>query len=244
MNVLVIVPTFNERDNLPELARRILTDTPYRMLVVDDGSPDGTGAIADALARDYPERIDVLHRTGPRGLGLSCLDGFRFALAGDAELICQMDADLSHDPRYLRDMVDAAANTYDVVIGSRYLHGISVVNWPLRRIVLSTFANWYVRTITGLTARDSTSGYRCWRRDALARLDLGRIVSQRYAFMVEMTFEASRLGLRVGEIPIIFIERRQGASKMSMRVLLESMVMPWRLVARRWSHSSRPTGRS
>jgi dolichol-phosphate mannosyltransferase len=243
MNVLVIVPTFNERDNLPELARRILTDTPYRILVVDDGSPDGTGDIADALAREHPVRVDVLHRTGPRGLGLSYLDGFRRALAGDADLICQMDADLSHDPKYLPDIVQAAADTYDVVLGSRYLHGISVVNWPLRRIVLSTFANWYVRAITGLTARDSTSGYRCWRRDALARLDLGRIVSQRYAFTVEMTFEASRLGLRIGEVPIIFIERRQGASKMSASVLFESMLMPWRLVARRWIRAFRPTGR-
>lgn len=243
MNVLVIVPTFNERDNLPELARRILTDTPYRLLIVDDGSPDGTGEIADALAREHAARVDVLHRTGPRGLGLSYLDGFRRALSGDADLICQMDADLSHDPKYLPDIVQAAADTYDVVLGSRYLHGISVVNWPLRRIVLSTFANWYVRAITGLTARDSTSGYRCWRREALARLDLGRIVSQRYAFTVEMTFEAARLGLRIGEVPIIFVERRQGASKMSASVLLESMLMPWRLVARRWIRALRLTGR-
>jgi dolichol-phosphate mannosyltransferase len=243
MNVLIVVPTFNERDSLPELARRILTDTPYRILVVDDGSPDGTGEIADGLAREYPARVDVLHRTGPRGLGLSYLDGFHRALAGDADLICQMDADLSHDPKYLPDMVQAAVDTYDVVLGSRYLHGISVVNWPLRRIVLSSFANWYVRAITGLTARDSTSGYRCWRRDALARLDLGRIVSRRYAFTVEMTFEAARLGMRIGEVPIIFVERRQGASKMSAGVLFESLLMPWRLVARRWIRALRPTGR-
>lgn len=243
MKVLVIIPTYNERDNLPELTRRILTGTPYRVLVVDDGSPDGTGEAAEHLAREQPQRVEVMHRTGPRGLGLSYLDGFRRALAGDADLICQMDADLSHDPQYLPEMVKAATDTYDVVLGSRYLHGISVVNWPLRRIVLSTFANWYVRTITGLMTRDATSGYRCWRREALARLDLDRFVSQRYAFVVETLFEAARLGLRIGEVPIIFIERRQGASKMSGRVLLESMVMPWRLLVRQRGRVTRPASR-
>ncbi|HNV02468.1 MAG TPA: polyprenol monophosphomannose synthase [Vicinamibacterales bacterium] len=231
MNVLVIVPTYNERENLPLLAREVLDRQPYEMLVVDDDSPDGTGAVADGLARDYPGRLHVMHRAGARGLGLSYLDGFRWALASGADLICQMDADLSHDPRYLPDLV-AAASAFDLVLGSRYLHGISVVNWPLRRIVLSSFANAYVRTITGLTTRDSTSGYRCWRRGALARLDLERFLSHRYAFMVETVFEVARAGMRVGEVPIIFVERRRGASKMSARVLAESMIMPWRLVLR------------
>jgi dolichol-phosphate mannosyltransferase len=143
-----------------------------------------------------------------------------------------MDADLSHDPQFLPDLVDAAATRYDVVLGSRYLNGVSVVNWPLRRIMLSSFANAYVRTITGLQNRDSTSGYRCWKRDALARLGLDRILSQRYAFMVETIFEAARLGCRIGEAPIVFIERSKGASKMTFRVLLESMIVPWRLVLR------------
>ncbi|MEW5984928.1 MAG: polyprenol monophosphomannose synthase [Acidobacteriota bacterium] len=232
MDVLVIIPTYNERENLPVLVHQILAETPYRVLVVDDDSPDGTGRVADALAGEHPGRVEVLHRTGRRGLGLSYLDGFRRALAGDADLVCQMDADLSHDPRYLPDLVHAALEGHDVVIGSRYLNGISVVNWPLRRIILSVFANWYVRTVTGLTARDGTSGYRCWRRQALARLELRRIVSQRYAFIVETVFEAARAGCRIGEVPIIFVERRQGASKMSARVLLESMVMPWRLLLR------------
>jgi dolichol-phosphate mannosyltransferase len=142
-----------------------------------------------------------------------------------------MDADLSHDPRYLPDLVAAAAD-HDIVLGSRYLNGVSVVNWPLRRIILSSFANAYVRMITGLTTRDSTSGYRCWRREALAKLDLERFLSHRYAFMVETVFEIARMGGRVGEVPIIFVERRQGTSKMSGRVLLESMIMPWRLVLR------------
>ena len=129
MNVLVIIPTYNERDNLPVLVGRILADTPYRILVVDDGSPDGTGRIADELSREHPDRLEVLHRTGTRGLGLSYLDGFRLALAGGADLICQMDADLSHDPRYLPDLVRLAARSSDVVVGSRYLNGVSVVNW-------------------------------------------------------------------------------------------------------------------
>ena len=241
MKVLIIIPTYNERENLPALATQILDQHDYQVLVVDDQSPDGTGAAADELARRYPGRLHVMHRTGARGLGLSYLDGFRWALRTGADLICQMDADLSHDPRYLPDLVAAAAD-HDIVLGSRYLNGVSVVNWPLRRIILSSFANAYVRTITGLTTRDSTSGYRCWRRDALARLDLERFLSHRYAFMVETVFEIARLGGRVGEVPIIFVERRQGASKMSGRVLLESMIMPWRLVLRNRGRVRRPGG--
>lgn len=232
MNVLVIIPTYNEVDNLPIIARLILDQYPYRVLVVDDDSPDGTGRVADGLAAAYPGRLHVLHRTGRRGLGLSYVDGFRHALTTDADLVCQMDADLSHDPKYLPDLVAAAERHYDVVIGSRYLHGVSVVNWPLRRIVLSSFANAYVQAITGLGTRDTTSGFRCWRRAALEVLGLERFLSQRYAFMVETIFEAARRGCRVGETPIIFVERRQGASKMSFRVLLESMILPWRLVLR------------
>jgi len=241
MNVLIIVPTYNERDSLPMLLRQIMAETPYRVLVVDDGSPDGTGQVADELCETYPGRIEVLHRTGTRGLGLSYLDGFRHALAGDAEMICQMDADLSHDPRYLPDLVRLASETHDVVVGSRYLNGVSVVNWPIRRLVLSTFANWYVRTVTGLPIRDSTSGYRCWRRRALAGLPLDRIASQRYAFLVETVFEAACLGFRIGEVPIIFVERRQGASKMSGHVLFESMIMPWRLLLRHRGRLARRT---
>jgi dolichol-phosphate mannosyltransferase len=238
MNVLVIIPTYNERGNLPVLARQILDGFPYRVLVVDDQSPDGTGELADAIAREYPGRLEVLHRAGERGLGLSYVDGFKRALETDADLICQMDADFSHDPRYLPDLVAAAA-TYDLVLGSRYLNGVSVVNWPLRRIVLSIFANWYVRTITGLRINDVTGGFRCWRRQALQRLQSERIRSRRYAFMVETVFEAARLGLHIGESPIIFVERREGASKMSGSVLAESMVFPWRLVLRNGGRVSR-----
>jgi dolichol-phosphate mannosyltransferase len=235
MKVLIIIPTYNEHENLPVIVTQILGQLPYEVLVVDDQSPDGTGAIAEDLARTYPGRLHVMHRTGKRGLGLSYLDGFRWALEHNADLVCQMDADLSHDPKYLPDLVKAA-ETYDLVLGSRYLNGISVINWPLRRILLSWFANRYVRAITGLTTCDTTSGFRCWRRDALAKLRVERFISRRYAFTVETVFEVARQGGRVGEVPIIFVERRVGASKMSGPVLLESMVMPWRLV---WRHRGR-----
>lgn len=232
MNVLVVVPTYNERDNLPLLVRGVLAHDGYRMLIVDDGSPDGTGQIADALAREYEGRIEVMHRTGPRGLGRSYIDGLRHAIGSPgADLICQMDADLSHDPSYLPSLAAATA-TNDVVIGSRYLDGISVVNWPLHRIVLSTFANRYIRAVTRLRASDCTSGFRCWRREALAKLPLDTMVSDGYAFLVEMLFDAHRRGCRIGEVPIIFVERRQGQSKLSSSVLLESVIMPWRLKLR------------
>jgi dolichol-phosphate mannosyltransferase len=232
VDVAVVVPTYNERDNLPILARGILANAGYRLLVVDDGSPDGTGEVAEGLATQYPGRVEVLHRTGPRGLGRSYVDGLRHALKGSARLIVQMDADLSHNPEYLPSLVEAAAD-HDVVIGSRYLTGVSVVNWPLHRIFLSAFANRYVRAVTRVSATDCTSGFRCWRREALARLPLDSMVSNGYAFIVEMLFEASRQGCRIGEVPIIFVERRQGQSKVSGRVLAESLIVPWRLVLRR-----------
>jgi dolichol-phosphate mannosyltransferase len=232
--VLVVTPTYNERDNLPVLVRQVLDRGPgFSVLVVDDASPDGTGAVADALVAEFPGRVHVLHRTGKRGLGRSYVDALSQAITMDVDIVCQMDADFSHDPQYLPDMVRGLTEGgYDLVIGSRYLNGVSVVNWPLRRLILSTFANNYVRTITGLPARDCTSGYRCWRREALATLPLRQFVSDGYAFLVEMLFAAMGMGLRIGEVPIIYVERREGQSKMSRGVIFESVFVPWRLVAR------------
>jgi dolichol-phosphate mannosyltransferase len=227
--VLVIVPTYNEQTNLPIVAEGLMKHAHVRLLIVDDQSPDGTGDIADELARRYPGRIDVRHRTGKRGLGRSYVDGFRVALAGTAELICQMDADLSHDPAQLPALV-AGASGADLVIGSRYVAGGSIVNWPLRRLFLSRFANLYIRTVTRLRARDCTSGYRCWRRAAVAALPLDRISSDGYSFLVETLFMAARRGARITEVPITFVERRRGESKLSSGVLVESILMPWRLV--------------
>ena len=232
MKTLVLVPTYNERENLPILVKDILGVPGTEVMVLDDQSPDGTGAVADALAAQYPGRVRVLHRTGPRGLGVSYLEGFRHAIASDADLVCQMDADLSHDPKYLPAMIQEAVAGADLVIGSRYLNGISVVNWPLRRIILSTFANFYIRTVTGLGLRDITTGYRCWRRPSLARLPLDKIVSEGYAFLLDVTFMAANAGLLIVESPIIFVERRQGASKLSGGVLLESLITPWKLAMR------------
>jgi dolichol-phosphate mannosyltransferase len=227
-SALVIVPTYNERGNLPTLIDELMAHDNVRVMVVDDQSPDGTGALAEELAARHPGRVEVMHRTGRRGLGRSYIDGIRKGLAEDVDVICQMDADLSHNPEHLPALV-AATDTYDLVIGSRYLNGISVVNWPLRRIVLSTMANGYIRAVTGLSAHDCTSGFRAWRREALARIPLAAVISDGYAFLVETLYEASRRGCRIGEVPIIFIERREGQSKLSKRVLMESLVAPWRL---------------
>jgi dolichol-phosphate mannosyltransferase len=229
MSALILMPTYNERDNLPLVIDGILAHEGTRVLVIDDGSPDGTGQLADELAKTHPGRVSVMHRTGTRGLGRSYLDGFGAALASDAEFICQMDADLSHDPRFLPDLIASAAAGADLTIGSRYLPGGRVENWPLRRVMLSAFANTYIRTATGLRVRDCTAGFRCWRHDALARLPLEKISADGYSFLVEVTFHAARAGLRIAEVPIVFVERRQGVSKLSSSVLFESLVTPWRL---------------
>lgn len=233
MRALVIVPTYNERENLAVLASELLALPDLRLMVVDDRSPDGTGTIADTLAAEHPGRVLVLHRSGTRGLGRSYVEGMQHAIARtDAELICQMDADLSHLPSDLPRLL-AAGTGADLVIGSRYVHGGRVVNWPRRRVLLSTFANRYVRALTGIDVRDITSGFRCWRRDALRGIPLDGLRSDGYAFQVEMTWHARRTGGRIVEVPITFVERRQGQSKLSGRVILESVLLPLRLASRR-----------
>ena len=229
---LVIVPTYNECENLPRLIDELMALDGVSLLVVDDGSPDGTGQLADELSRARHGRVHVIHRTGRRGLGRSYIDGIRWALNGPYDCICQMDADFSHDPARVPALVAATSNA-EVVIGSRYVEGGAVVNWPLRRRLLSRFANQYVRTVTRLTVRDCTAGFRCWRRDALAALPLDRFQSDGYSFLVEMLYAAATLGKQIAEIPITFVERREGVSKMSTLVMLESAITPWRLIARR-----------
>jgi len=229
-SAMVIVPTYNERANLPVLIAELMKQAGVRVLVVDDHSPDGTGEVADQLAREHSGRITVLHRTGRRGLGRSYIDGIKQVLAEPVDVLCQMDADLSHDPRHLPALI-AATSAADVVIGSRYIAGGAIVNWPRRRRLLSRFANIYIRSVTRLSARDCTSGYRCWRRAALAALPLDTFFSDGYSFLVEMLFVAERRGCRVVEVPITFVERREGTSKVSRAVLLESAITPWRLVA-------------
>jgi dolichol-phosphate mannosyltransferase len=231
MRPLVIVPTYNERDNVRPLITALLATERLKVLIVDDNSPDGTGAEADALAADSDGRVTTLRRAGPRGLGRSYIDGMAAALRTDATHICQMDADFSHDPTELPRLLAASAAA-DLVIGSRYVPGGQLRNWPIHRVLLSTFANWYVRTITRLPVHDCTSGFRCWTRELVARLPLDRIVSDGYAFLVELTWEARAAGGRIAEVPITFVERRQGTSKLSGGVIAESAILPWRLASR------------
>jgi dolichol-phosphate mannosyltransferase len=225
----VVVPTYNESQNIERLIGGVLQIVDgATVIVVDDSSPDGTGAVLERLAASDP-RIVPIHRSPPRGYGQSCLDGLRRALAVGAERIVQMDADGSHDPAALPALIAATA-TSPVTIGSRYVSGGRVVNWPRHRRLLSRFANAYVRAITRLPVRDSTSGFRCWTAGVLDRLPLARVRSEGYGFLVEMTFLASRAGFRIGEVPITFTDRVEGRSKMSWKVVFESALLPWRLI--------------
>jgi dolichol-phosphate mannosyltransferase len=231
MRPLVIIPTYNERENVAAIARDLLALPGLRVLLVDDASPDGTGEAADAIAAASRGRLAVVHRNGARGFRRSYIDGMQQALATDATHICQMDADLSHSPAELPRLL-AAADDADLVIGSRYIPGGTLRNWAAHRVMLSTVANWYVRAITRLPAHDCTSGFRCWRRELLVRLPLEAIRSDGYAFQIEMTWEAHCAGGRIAEVPITFVERSQGRSKMSGRIIAEAALLPWRLVAR------------
>lgn len=230
LSALVIVPTYNERANIPVLVAGLMQHEQVRVLIVDDNSPDGTGALAEELGRTYNGRVSVLHRTTNRGFGRSYIDGMKQALGEDVDVICQMDADLSHDPAQLPDLI-AAIGAVDMVIGSRYVPGGTIENWPFKRHVLSRFANTYIRTVTRVSAHDCTSGYRCWKKSALASLPLDAFFSDGYSFLVEMLFVAHRRGCRIAEVPITFVERREGESKVSRAVLLESAVTPWRLIS-------------
>jgi len=228
---LVILPTLNEAKNLPLIVPEILAHDGFRLLIVDDRSTDGTGDVAAALARQFPGRIEVLHRTGKRGLGLSYAEAFSMAAAADVDVVCQMDADLSHDPQYLPTMV-AATERYDVVIGSRYAEGSGLVDWPGHRAALSLGANAYVRMVTGLRTRDCTSGYRCWRRAVVQQIRWERVGAEGFAFLVETLYEAAQIGCTIGEVAVVFVGRRHGASKLTGRVFRESLIVPWRVLMR------------
>ena len=225
MKAIVVVPTYNERENLEQVIEGIQGQPGnIDVLVVDDNSPDGTGAVADEVAARLPGRVFVLHRDRKEGLGPAYLAGFRHLLTHtDYEAILQMDADLSHDPGYLPAFLKAA-ESYDVVLGSRYLKGISVVNWDIKRLLLSKAASRYVQVVTGLPYTDATGGFKCWRRSALERIGLSRVSARGYVFQTEMTYRAHHLGLRIGEIPIIFYERNLGRSKISGHIIAEALI--------------------
>tara|TARA_B100001013_G_scaffold269746_1_gene171050 strand:- start:361 stop:1113 length:753 start_codon:yes stop_codon:yes gene_type:complete len=228
---IVILPTLNEVKNLPLLVPRILKHEGFRVLIVDDRSTDGTAAAADDLATQFPGRVEVLHRTGKRGLGLSYAEAFPKAAVADVDVICQMDADLSHDPQFLPAMV-VATGKFDVVIGSRYAEGAGLKNWPGYRAALSLGANAYVRAVTGLRAKDCTSGYRCWRPSAVRQIRWERVGAEGFAFLVETLCEAAQAGCRIGETPVLFVGRRHGSSKLTTRILREAFVVPWRVLLR------------
>lgn len=235
-DALVIVPTYDERENLPAIVPQILAQDPrLEVLVVDDGSPDGTGALADELAAREP-RVHVIHRTGKLGLGTAYIEGFRWAIERGYQLVFEMDADFSHDPRHLPDFL-ALAEEFDVVIGSRYMRGVTVVNWPMGRLLLSWLANWYARIVTGLPIHDLTSGFKCYRRPVLERLDLDAIRSNGYSFQIETVFRAWHAGFKIVEMPIVFVDRNVGASKMSKRIVWEAIWMVWRM--RIWTLTGR-----
>jgi dolichol-phosphate mannosyltransferase len=224
----VVVPTYNERKNIEELVPKVLSSLPdVEILIVDDGSPDGTGEFADALSRDDP-RVHVLHRPSKMGLGSAYVQGFKHALGTDTDLIIQMDADFSHDPDVIPKLVEWAAS-YDVVLGSRYITGANVVNWPLSRLFLSYFANVYTHLVTGLPLRDSTGGFKCFHRRVVESIGLDTIRSDGYSFQIEVNFRCWRKGFSMVEIPIVFVDRHSGTSKMSRRIVWEAMWLVWRL---------------
>lgn len=224
--ILVVVPTYNEIKNLPQIVPEILRQDPrIEVLVVDDGSPDGTGELADRMGQE-DARIHCLHRTAKEGLGKAYLAGFRWALERDYGFIFEMDADFSHDPKYLTQFL-AATEDADLVIGSRYKTGVNVINWPMSRLLLSFGANLYAHWITGLPLTDSTGGFKCFRRSVLAELELDRVRSNGYAFQIEMSFRAWKHGFRLKEIPIVFVDRVEGQSKMNKRIVREAIWMVW-----------------
>jgi dolichol-phosphate mannosyltransferase len=226
---LVVMPTFNERDNLPRIVPRVLEQDPrLELLVVDDNSPDGTGRIAEQMARENP-RIHVLHREGKQGLGKAYVAGFKWGLDSDYELFFEMDADMSHPPGAIPEMIEASER-YAVVVGSRYVGGrVNVVNWPISRLIISLFGSLYARVITGLPIADCTGGFNCFRRSVLATLDLDLIEANGYAFQIELKFRAWKRGFGITEVPIVFTERTEGESKMSKSIVREAIWRVWRL---------------
>ncbi|HUA68366.1 MAG TPA: polyprenol monophosphomannose synthase [Candidatus Saccharimonadales bacterium] len=227
-STLIIVPTYNERENLPRLAQRLLSlPVVVDLLVVDDASPDGTGGIADGLAAKHPQ-IHVLHRTEKNGLGRAYIAGFKWALERGYEFIFEMDGDFSHNPRDIPAFLVAAKDA-DLVLGSRYQGGIRVINWPLKRLMLSRGAGKYVKLVTGMPFTDPTGGYKCFRRRALEAINLDEIRSNGYSFQIEMTHKLWRRGFKVVEVPIVFTERAEGRSKMSRNIVTEAFWMVWRL---------------
>lgn len=229
---LIIIPTYDERNNVRPIAEAVFKSLPEgHILFVDDNSPDGTGEVINAMCREDPERVHVLHKKEKRGLGRAYIAGFQWALERDYRYIFEMDADASHDPAELPNFL-LAAEKADLVLGSRYIEGIRITNWPLRRLLLSKGAATYVRLITGLPVTDPTGGFKCFRREVLEAIDLAGVQSNGYSFQIEMTYTAWLKGFRIKEIPITFFDRHAGYSKMSSAIFREALWMVWKLAWR------------
>jgi len=223
---LIIFPTFNEKENIEAIVTAVLKqDTSVHVLIVDDNSPDGTGAIADRMAAADP-RVFALHRAGKLGLGTAYIHGFKWAIERRFDYIFEMDADFSHNPDYIPDFLTAIQD-HDLVLGSRYISGVNVINWPMSRLLLSYYANVYSRLVTGLPVRDATGGFKCFRREALEAIDLDRVRSNGYTFQIEMSLRVWRRKMRIIEIPIVFVDRQRGTSKMSKKIVREAIWMVW-----------------
>lgn len=223
---LIIFPTYNEKDNIEKIVHAVLPlDARIHVLIVDDNSPDGTGKIADRLVQQE-EKVHVLHRQVKEGLGRAYIAGFKWAIAEEYDFIFEMDADFSHGPEYIKTFLREIQN-YDLVIGSRYISGVNVINWPMSRLLLSYFANMYSRIITGMPIRDATGGYKCFRREVLEAINLDNVHSSGYSFQIEMNMRTWKKGFRIKEIPIVFIDRVAGSSKMSKKIMREAIWMVW-----------------
>ncbi|UCE66361.1 MAG: polyprenol monophosphomannose synthase [Candidatus Zixiibacteriota bacterium] len=229
MNFLICIPTYNEKENVEKIISAVLAQgDDIEVLIIDDNSPDGTAGIVEILKKDNP-RIHLIKRPGKMGLGTAYIDGFTYGLSlPRIGYLMEMDADFSHDPEYLKEFKKAIKEN-DLVIGSRYINGISIVNWPITRLLLSYFASIYVRYITGMPVKDPTSGFKCFRREVLEWLDLSKIKSNGYGFQIEMDFYVWRGGFRIAEIPILFIDRRAGTSKMNKKIVFEAVFGVWKL---------------
>ena len=228
MKILIIIPTYNELENLPRLLTEVLSkDNNIDMLFIDDNSPDGTAEFIENEQKNN-NRIHLIKRQSKQGLGTAYIVGFKFALQRDYEIIFEMDADFSHDPNEIPRFLEEIKNS-DVVLGSRYKNGVNVINWPMRRLLLSWFANIYTRVITGMPLHDATGGFKCFKREVLEAIDLNRVKSNGYAFQIEMNFKVWKKGFNIKEIPIIFVDRVKGSSKMSKKIVREAVFMVWKL---------------
>ena len=235
---LVIIPTYNEIENVEKMIRKVFTlPTPFDLLIIEDNSPDGTAKVVKKMQKEYPEKLHIIERKGKLGLGTAYLTGFRWAIENKYDFICEMDCDFSHNPDDLERLLEAGKKGADVAIGSRYISGINVVNWPLGRVLMSYFASKYVNIITGMGVKDTTAGFKCFRREVLETINLDEVQMKGYGFQVEMKFTAYKFGFNIVEVPIVFTDRQEGTSKMSGGIFSEALWGVLKMKMKSWSRN-------